>query len=225
MIRWPEGRSVMTGRSSCDSCGRRLAPLELVPVVSIIWLRGRCRGCGARIDRTHLAIELMAGAAGCVAGLLLPGETGAVSAVFGWLLITLAAIDARAFWLPDRLTLIVAIVGIGVGAAGIGPPLDDRAIGGVLGLAGLWAINAVYRAVRGRDGLGGGDGKLLGAIGLWVGWRMQPTVLLIASLVGLGVVLFWQLAGRKVQGDDRLPFGTLLAVAAYPAWLAMLWAA
>jgi len=167
----------------------------------------------------------MAGAAGCVAGLLFPGETGAVSAVFGWLLIVLAAIDARAFWLPDRLTLIVAIVGIGVGAAGIGPPLDDRAIGGVLGLAGLWAINAVYRAVRGRDGLGGGDGKLLGAIGLWVGWRMLPTVLLIASLAGLGVVLFWQLAGRKVQGDDRLPFGTLLAVAAYPAWLAMLWAA
>jgi len=150
---------------------------------------------------------------------------GVVSAGLGWLLIALAAIDAQAFWLPDRLTLILAIVGIGVGAAGVGPPLDERVIGGVLGLAGLWTINAVYRAVRGRDGLGGGDGKLLGAIGLWVGWRMLPTVLLLASLAGLGVVLFWHLTGRKVRGDDRLPFGTLLAAAAYPAWLAVLWAA
>ena len=95
-------------------------------------------------------------------------------------------------------------------------------IGGAAGLASLWSIARGYRLLRGRDGMGGGDPKLFGAIGLWLGWQMLPSVLLLAGLLGLGIVLFRKLTGRPVARDDALPLGTLLAAAAYPAWLAMI---
>lgn len=222
VIRWPAGRSVAGGRSACDSCGRTLAPRELVPIVSFLVQRGRCRGCGARIDPRHLSIELAALAIGAVAGAVAPGAAGISGAVLGWLLLALAALDIVAFWLPDRLTAMLAFAGLASGAAGLAPDLPDRLIGGVAGYAALAAIAIGYKARRGRDGMGGGDPKLMGAIGLWLGWRMLPAVLVIASLVGLGVALVAHLIGRQVARDTALPFGALLAVAAYPAWIAMI---
>lgn len=223
VVRWPEDQSVLRGRSRCDSCGRTLGAFELIPVLSTLWLRGRCRTCGARIDPVHLTIELLAMAVGGVSGLLLPGTPGLAAALFGWLLLALAMLDVRAFWLPDRLTALLAASGIAVGVAGIGPDLGQRVIGGIAGFAALWTIAFGYRAIRGRDGLGGGDPKMLGAIGLWVGWQMLPIIVVLASMAGLGVVVLWTLTGRGAQSDDRLPFGTLLAIAAYPSWVVMLW--
>jgi len=222
VIRWPGGRSVLVGRSACDACGRTLAPIELVPLASALWLRGRCRTCHKPIDPRHWQIELAAAAIGVIAGLAVPGPVALAGAVFGWLLLALAALDIAAFWLPDALTATLALAGIAVALLGVSPPLLDRAIGGIAGFAALWLIAAGYRAIRHREGMGGGDPKLLGAIGLWLGWRMLPVVLLLASLTGLAVVLVRLATGRGVRGDDRLPFGALLAIAAYPAWLVML---
>jgi len=81
---------------------------------------------------------------------------------------------------------------------------------------------AGYRLWRKREGMGGGDPKLFGAIGLWLGWRMLPAVLLLAALTGLAFVLLGMLRGRAAKLDDRMPFGALLAIAAYPAWLFLL---
>ena len=114
------------------------------------------------------------------------------------------------------------LAGALIGLFGVAPPLLDRAIGGAGGFAVLWLVAAGYRALRHREGMGGGDPKLFGAIGLWLGWRMLPVVLLLASLTGLAFVLARHVAGRRVRADDRLPFGALLAIAAYPAWLVML---
>jgi len=222
VIRWPEERSVLVGRSACDACGRTLGPAELVPLLSALWLRGRCRTCGLAIDPRHWQIELAAAAIGAIAGINVPGPIGVAGALFGWLLLALAALDVTALWLPDALTLTLAAAGILTGALGIEPPLVDRAIGGVCGFVALWAIATVYRIVRHRNGLGGGDPKLFGAIGLWLGWRLLPAVLLLACLTGLAVVLVRLLTGRGVRADDRLPLGALLAIAAYPAWLVML---
>jgi leader peptidase (prepilin peptidase)/N-methyltransferase len=193
-----------------------------VPLLSAFWLRGRCRTCGAAIDPRHWQIELTALIIGVIAGLAVPGPIGAAGALFGWLLLALAALDATEFWLPDPLTLTLALAGLATGLLGIQPSLTDRLIGGVAGFAALWLIAAAYRLIRKREGLGGGDPKLFGAIGLWLGWRMLPVVLLLASLTGLGIVLARLLTGRVVAADDRMPFGALLAIAAYPAWLAML---
>jgi leader peptidase (prepilin peptidase)/N-methyltransferase len=222
VVRWPEGRSVLLGRSACDGCGRTLSARDLVPLLSALALRGCCRTCGARIDPAHWRVELACALVGLSAGLFGAGLLQAVAgAVFGWLLVALAALDWRAFWLPDRLTALLALTGVAAGVAGLAPDLPDRLIGGAAGFTSLWMIARGYRLLRGRDGMGGGDPKLFGAIGLWIGWRLLPSVLLLAGLLGLGIALFHRLTGRPVARDDALPLGTLLAAAAYPAWLAM----
>lgn len=222
VIRWPQGRSVLVGRSHCDSCDTVLGPRDLVPLLSALASGGRCRTCETAIDPIHWRIELVALSIGLSAGLLIGGPAALAVAIFGWLLLALAALDITDFWLPDRLTILLALAGLASGLAAIAPPLADRLIGGAAGFAGLWAVGAAYKAYRGYEGLGGGDPKLLGAIGLWIGWRLLPVVLVLAGMAGLGVVLFWVLTGRGARLDDRLPFGALLAIAAYPTALAML---
>jgi leader peptidase (prepilin peptidase)/N-methyltransferase len=118
--------------------------------------------------------------------------------------------------------MLVAAVGLVTGVIGIAPSLPDRIIGGAAGFATLWCVGHGYRLLRKRDGLGGGDPKLFGAIGLWLGWAMLPAVLLLAALTGLAAVLVGIIGGRAARLDDRVPFGALLAIAAYPAWLFLL---
>jgi leader peptidase (prepilin peptidase) / N-methyltransferase len=211
-IRWPAGQRAR-GRSRCDACGETLRAAELVPILSFLVQRGRCRRCGARIGRSHPTIELLGTAIGIVAGCVAPGTEGAAGAVFGWLLLALGAIDLAAFWLPDELVAVLALTGLTGGLAGSPPPMADRLIGGAAGLGVLWLVAAGYRRLRGRTGLGGGDPKLFGAIGLWLGWRALPGVLLGACAIGI----VWAIVMR-MRGDARLPLGTLLAAAAFGWW-------
>ncbi len=158
---------------------------------------------------------------GIISGVAAPGPIGVAGAIFGWVLLTLAALDVAEFWLPNALTCTLALAGIAAGF--IAPPdWSERLIGGLAGFGLLWLIGWGYRRLRGREGLGGGDPKLLGAIGLWLGWRMLPFVLVLASLAGLGAVLIAAIRGKPMAATDRLPFGALMAIAAYPLWLVMI---
>lgn len=222
VMRWPEGRSVMRGRSACDACGATVRARDLVPVFSALALRSKCRDCGARIDPLHAWVELAGAAIGASAGAVAAGPVAVAGAVFGWVLLALAVLDLRHFWLPDRLTATLALAGAAAGLAGVSPDLGERAIGGVAGFGALWLVAWGYRRVRGREGMGGGDPKLFGAIGLWLGWRMLPGVLLLASVIGLGWVGWQAMRGRRMAAGDAMPFGVLLAAAAYPAWLGMI---
>jgi len=219
LTRWPEGRSVMRGRSQCDACGAALGPGELVPVLSYLLQRRRCRRCGSLIDQRHFAIELAAAVIGAIAVVahLLP--LALVTAGFGWWLLVTAAIDAEEQWLPNSLTLPLVPLGLAAAWAGFGPPLADRLIGAAAGWLTLLALAWLYRRVRGREGLGGGDPKLLAGIGAWLGVLQLPFVLLGAGLVGLGAVLALRLRGDKVSATTRLPLGALMAVAAWPIWI------
>jgi len=221
-IRWPKGRSTLRGRSECDGCGKALGGTELVPVASFVLQRGRCRGCGAPIHPSHLITELLGLAIGVAAGVAMPGSGGVAGAVFGWLLLALAALDLAAFWLPNLLTGSLAAAGLATGALGIPPAMDARLIGGIGGYAALAAVAAAYRLIRGRQGLGGGDPKLFGAIGCWLGWQALPMVLLAGASIGLAAVLGFVSAGRKVTGTDRMPFGVMLAAAGWLVWLSQM---
>lgn len=222
VVRMPEGRSALVGRSACDGCGRALKAWELLPLASYLLARSRCRTCGGAIDPIHPQIEIAAMLIGAVSAALLPPVLALTAALFGWTLLVLAALDLRHFWLPDRIVLPLGVAGLAVNAGGIGPGIVPAAIGAAAGFGILWAVGAAYQALRKRRGLGGGDPKLLGAIGAWVGWAPLPFVLLGAALLGIVLVLLDRLRGTKVEATTRVAFGALLAAAAWPAWVLVL---
>ena len=211
-LRWPAGRSVTAGRSHCDACGRALSAVELVPLLSALASSGRCRGCGAAIDPAHGRIEFAALIAGASPFLFLPPPAAAAWALMAWLLIPLIWLDHRHLWLPDRMTILLALTGLIAGGVLNGQPIIDRLIGGVAGWAVLAAVACAYRRSRGFEGLGRGDPKLLGAAGLWLGWQALPFLLLLASGFGLALAL---MRSRKVPlAEQRIPLGTAIGLAA-----------
>lgn len=219
ILRWPDGRSIASGRSACDQCGKTLSALELVPILGFLHQRGKCRSCGGRIERTHLTIEVTAAMIGGASLALLPGVSGLILAVMGWLLLPLVILDWRHLWLPDRLTLILAALGLLTAGLANGLPLLDRAMGGLIGFASLWGVAFLYRKLRMRDGMGAGDPKLFGALGCWVGWAALPPLLLIAAGGLLALLL---ISGRARNDESQHPFGSALGIAGFSimAWQA-----
>ncbi|QMW24617.1 prepilin peptidase [Sandaracinobacteroides saxicola] len=215
VLRWPEGRG-LGGRSACDGCGRLLRPVDLIPLLSFALLRGRCRACGGRIDWRHPAIELAAAGIGALAMGVAPGIGGAAGALFGWMLLTLGALDAEHYWLPDALTW--PLLGLGL-LLGLGD-WQDRALGAVLGGGSLWLVAFAWRRWRGVEGLGQGDVKLFAGLGAWLNAAALPPLMLSAALLGLLSVGFRLWRGRPVARDMRLPLGALLAAVAFPLWIA-----
>lgn len=220
-LRLPRGEGVILGRSRCGGCGRPLGPWRLVPVISYVIGRGRCAGCGSRIPARYPLMELAAAGVGVWAALSQPSPVAAVlTALLGWQLLLISVIDAEHFWLPDRLTL--PLLGTGLLATVVLDRITtlDALLGAAVGFAALWSLAFVYRRLRGRDGLGGGDPFLLGAGGAWVGWAGLPSILLWGSAAGLSLVAARALIGQRVSGGDRLPFGPCLAVGVWLTWLA-----
>jgi leader peptidase (prepilin peptidase)/N-methyltransferase len=218
--RLPAGQPIVLARSACAACGHRLSVRDLVPVVSYLVLRGRCRRCRAPIGVFHPAIELAALAVALWAALTLtePGWVWA-SCVLGWTLLVLAWIDGGHMMLPDVLTLPLLLAGLG--ATLLLDPEDaaDHALGAALGYFAFLGVAALYRAWRGRTGLGGGDAKLLAAAGAWLGWQALPWVVLEASVAGIAAALISRLLGRRVSGTTALPFGPFIAAAVWLVWL------
>jgi leader peptidase (prepilin peptidase)/N-methyltransferase len=219
LVRWPEQRSALFGRSACDHCHRSLSAIELVPLFSYALSKGACRSCAGSINSRHPAVELAAAAIGAVALVAHEATAGAIAAIFGWWLLLLALLDLEHHWLPDRLTLPLLPAGLAVGWAGLGVGLPDRIVGAAAGFLVLWTISSAYRSIRGRDGMGAADPKLLAAIGAWIGWQSLPLVLLGAGVVGLSAILLMQLGGVKVTAQHKLPLGTLMALPAWAIWM------
>lgn len=214
-LRLPAGAPVALSRSACASCGRRLTPLDLVPVISWLLLRGRCRSCRAPIPVRYLLIETGCALIGLWAALTADGPLAWATAGLGWALLLIAIIDAEHFWLPARLTAPLLVAGLLVGAGLQPETLVERLIGAGAGWVFLAGLAWAYRRLRGRDGLGGGDPLMLAAIGAWIGWRGLPSALLIAAVSGLlaAIVL------RRLQPESRFPLGSLMAVGAWLVWL------
>lgn len=217
--RLPERRPVAWSRSSCDSCGHVLAASDLVPLASYLALRGRCRYCHDAIGWSALGMELGALAVAVWAGFYTSGWVLAASCVLGWLLLLLAVIDWRVQLLPDALTLPLLVLGF-VAVFLVAPQSwPDHAIGAVAGFVFLALAAWAYRSLRGREGLGLGDAKLLAALGAWVAWQGLPSILLLGSILGLAFALARATAGHGLKLSDRLPFGVFLAAAGWLVWL------
>jgi leader peptidase (prepilin peptidase)/N-methyltransferase len=173
-----------------------------------------------RLSRGRHALCLLActGAAAWAA-VWSSGPLGLVSTVLAAQLILIAILDAEHFWLPHRLTLPLGLMGLAEAAAFEPDQILHRLIGAAVGFAVLAGIAWAYRRVRGREGLGGGDFRLLASAGAWVGWIGLPSVLVWGCVCGLAVVGFKALRGARASLGDQVPFGVYLAAGLWLTWL------
>lgn len=207
--------NLIVPRSQCPACGHRIGALENVPVFSYLFLRGHCLACNASISARYPIVEIMT-AALTVAAIVRFGATpaGLAASVFLWLLVALTFIDFDTQLLPDNLTLPLLWAGLLANLVGAVPTvtLRDAVIGAIAGYLVLWTIYWAFKLIRGKEGMGYGDFKLLAALGAWLGWQMLPLIVLLSSVVGaaigIGLVAF---KGR----DHQIPlaFGPYLAIA------------
>ncbi len=214
--RLPRGEDVTRAPSACRACGTRLGWRDLVPLVSFALLRGRCRQCGAAIPAWHLYLEIAATGAGVIAVLLGQGPA-AMLLIAGvlWLLLALAVADLIWLRLPDVLT--AALLGLALlWVWQSGGDVVQALLGAALGAGSFWAIRVVYRALRGREGLGLGDVKLMAGLGALVGPLGLPQMVLLAALLALAAAA---LQAGPLRATRPLPFGAALCASAALWWL------
>lgn len=206
--------------SHCPKCGRALSWWENIPLVSFALLRGRCRSCRTPISWQYPAVELATGlASATVAWHFGPTAAGAVVLVATWMLIALCGIDLRTQLLPDQITL--PLLWLGLLAATAAVLVDARAaiFGAAAGYLVLWSVYWAFKLLTGKEGMGFGDFKLLGAIGAFLGWKMLPAVILLSSVVGAVVGVSLIVFARHNRATP-IPFGPYLAAAGV---IAMFW--
>jgi leader peptidase (prepilin peptidase)/N-methyltransferase len=206
--------------STCAACGRPLGLLELVPVVSWLVQRGKCRGCAAPISPAYPVIELTAVGVAVWAWFATPPYMFVATCVFGWLLLALSAIDFRTFRLPDVLNAALLACGLVTAQLFYPERMLEQLAGAAVGFGGLLAVELAYRALRKRDGLGRGDSKLLGAIGIWIGpVGIAPCVFIAATAAILFVLITVHVRKRPLTGDTAIPFGPFLAAGGWIVWI------
>ncbi len=205
--------------SQCPCCGSGIRPLQNIPVLSYLALRGRCAQCAARISPRYPVVEALTGALSAWIALHFGwGLAGAGAIVLTWFLIALSFIDADTTLLPDDLTLPLLWLGLLLNICATFAPLRDAVIGAAAGYLCLWLVYWGFKLATGREGMGYGDFKLLAALGAWLGWKMLLPIVLLSSLTGalIGIVLIiLARRGRNIP----IPFGPYLAIAGFIALL------
>ena len=208
----PAKYTIVTPRSACPKCGHNITALENIPVISYLVLSGKCKGCKTSISIRYPLIEALTGT---LIGLVAYQYGYTYTTLFAWILVfalvTLTFIDFDTQLLPDDITLPLLWLGLIFNLNGGFTDLKSAVIGAILGYLILWSVYWVFKLVTGKEGMGYGDFKLLGAIGAWFGWQMLPAVILLSSVVGavigIGLIVF-----KGKGGGTAIPFGPFLAL-------------
>src|ERR1051326_3087450 len=201
-------------RSQCPACGHRIGALQNIPVLSYLALRGKCAQCKARISPEYLVVELLAGVGAFYCAYHFGFGLKALAAVFLWCVIALALIDQKTGYLPDDITLPLMWLGLLVNLAGAFVPLTEAVMGAVAGYMVLWSVNAIFRAVRGVEGMGYGDFKMTAAVAAFLGWGELFMVILLSSFVGLVFGSAQMIAARRgLDWKFKFHFGPYIAIA------------
>lgn len=203
--------NLIVPRSACPHCNHAISALENIPVISYLFLRGKCAGCAAPISPRYPIVEAISGLLSAYAawhfGFGLPGVA---AIILVWALIALTFIDFDTQLLPDSITLPLLWLGLLLNLSGTFTLLPNALIGAVAGYLILWSVYWAFKLTTGKEGMGYGDFKLLAALGAWLGWTMLPLIILLSSLVGavVGVALIiFAKHGRNIP----IPFGPYLA--------------
>ncbi|MCK7575395.1 MAG: A24 family peptidase [Chromatiales bacterium] len=206
--------------STCPSCGHRIRVHENIPILSYLWLRGRCSACGTRISLRYPLVEAFTALLTLIVVVQFgPTWQAAAALLLTWSLIALAVIDLDTQLLPDSLTLPFLWLGLFLSLFGLFTDSQSAIIGAVAGYLSLWTVFQLFRLVTGKEGMGYGDFKLLALLGAWLGWSALPQIILLSALVGALVGIGLILSGRHESGKP-LPFGPYLAAA---GWISLIW--
>ncbi|SET34098.1 prepilin peptidase [Pseudomonas graminis] len=206
--------------STCPHCSHKIRAWENIPVVSYLFLGGKCSQCKAPISKRYPLVELACGLLSAfIAWHLGFGWQAGAMLVLTWGLLSMSLIDADHQLLPDAIVLPLLWLGLIVNAFGLFTSLTDALWGAVAGYLVLWCVFWLFKLITGKEGMGYGDFKLLAMLGAWGGWQILPLTILLSSIVGavLGLIL---LRLRNVETSTPIPFGPYLALA---GWIALLW--
>jgi leader peptidase (prepilin peptidase)/N-methyltransferase len=211
----PQGETLnlVQPRSRCPACGHAISALENIPVLSWLFLRGRCSACHAPISVRYPLVEALTGLLTAFAAAYFGYGWDALGAfLLLWSLIALTFIDFDTTYLPDAITLPLLWCGLLFNLGDIYTDLASAVIGAMAGYLALWSVYWGFKLLTGKEGMGHGDFKLLAALGAWMGWEMLPLIVLLSSLVGaiVGILL---IALAKHRREAPIPFGPYLATA------------
>jgi leader peptidase (prepilin peptidase)/N-methyltransferase len=212
--------NLMLPHSRCPHCDHQIRAWENIPVLSYLFLRGRCSNCAIPISKRYPLTELACGALSAfIAWHVGFGWPAGMLLVLTWGLLAMSLIDAEHQLLPDALVLPLLWLGLIVNSFGLFTSLHAALWGAVAGYMALWSVFWLFKLITGKDGIGHGDFKLLAMLGAWGGWQILPVTILLSSLVGaiIGVIM---LRLRDAKTSTPIPFGPYLAIA---GWIASLW--
>ena len=212
--------NLVVPRSGCPSCGHRITALQNIPVLSYLFLGGKCAACKTRISLRYPVVEAMTGLlTGFLAWRFGVTWMAGFAIIYVWALIALTFIDADTTLLPDDITLPLLWFGLLINIGGVFTDIGSATWGAAGGYLVLWSVYWAFKLLTGKEGMGYGDFKLLAAIGAWLGWQLIPLVILLSAAVGTVVGI----AGIVLKGRDKgakLPFGPYLAAAGF---IALVW--
>ncbi|MEB4593398.1 A24 family peptidase [Candidatus Thiothrix sp. Deng01] len=209
--------NLVVPRSQCPTCGHKITALENIPVLSYLFLKGKCSGCGTPISIQYPLVET----ATALLSMLVAWQFGYSTQLlamlgFTWSLVALFMIDAKTMLLPDLLTYPLLWAGLLLNTAGMFAALPDAVIGAAAGYLSLWTVFHLFRLLTGKEGMGFGDFKLLAALGAWGGWQILPFVIFASSAFGAVFGILWMLVKRSKESLP-MPFGPWLAMAGFTA--------
>ena len=212
--------SLSTPRSACPNCGHKITAVENIPVVSYLFLRGKCSSCKKHISIQYPLVELLTAVASVVVAYRFGVTIQTITALFfTWTLIALTLIDIHKQLLPDNLTLPLMWLGLLLAVFGVFTDIQSSLIGAMAGYLILWIVFHGFKLITGKEGMGYGDFKLLAALGAWLGWEFLPQIILLSSVVGT-IFGLGMIATGKTEMQNRIPFGPYLAIA---GWFALIW--
>ncbi|MFN3585991.1 MAG: prepilin peptidase [Moraxellaceae bacterium] len=210
--------NLATPPSRCPHCGHAITPLENIPLLSWLWLRGRCAACKTPIGLRYPLVELATALLSLLVFMAFGPSLQTLAALpLTWALISLTLIDFDTQLLPDQITLPLLWGGLLANLNGLFVPLETAVIGAMAGYLVLWSVYWLFKLLTGKEGMGYGDFKLLAALGAWLGWTMVPVIVLLSSVVG-SVIGIAYLAVRKESAP--FAFGPYIAIAGF---IALLW--
>ena len=218
-IKQGEVFNLVSPRSHCPSCKKKIKLIENIPLLSYLLLNGTCSNCNKKISLRYPIIELVSALSVCIVAHYFGVSIQAFFAIcLTWALIVLSVIDLDTRYLPDDITLPLLWLGIILNIFNIFTDINSSILGAVFGYGVLWIVYSFFKLITGKIGMGHGDFKLLAVFGAWFGWQNLIPIVILSSVIGILVSIVLMIK-KSYDVNKGIPFGPYLA---FSGWISMI---